>query len=58
MGFEADADKTRFDVYFAKDIADALNDAQAAGERVQLDPHTVELVLSYLARHFRLEVTP
>lgn len=58
MTFEADIDKTRFDFYFANDLADALNDAQREAQRVELDPHAVKLLLEYLARVFRLEVTP
>lgn len=56
MNFEADTDKTR--IYSADDIADALNAAQSEAERVQLDSHAVKLVLEYLVRVFRLEVTP
>lgn len=58
MTFQADPNKTRFDIYYAQEIADALNEARAAAERVQLDAHAVKLVLEHLARRFRLEVTP
>jgi hypothetical protein len=58
MQFAADRDKTKFDIYFAPNIADILTDAAEQAQRVELDKFTVEQVLAYLARRFRLEVTP
>ena len=58
MKITADPDKTRFDLYFAADLVHALNDAQREAQRVELDPQAVKLVIEYLARRFRLEVTP
>lgn len=52
MRFEADADKTRFDVYFAENIAAALN---AAAQARQL---SAAEVLALLAARFRLEIIP
>lgn len=58
MKLEAIPEKTRFDFYFAADIVDALMDAQKQATQVELDAFTVDQVIAYLARHFRLEVTP
>ena len=57
MEFQA-TDKNRFDAWFGEDLASALNEAQKAAQRVELDAFTVDQVLAYLARKFDLEVLP
>jgi len=54
MKFEAIPDKTRFDFYYADDIADALNAAVVA---VTDESLSLAGVLAWLAQRFRLEVS-
>ena len=56
MQFVVDPEKTRFDVYFAADLADALNEAQRQAQRLKQDTPAVEVVLTWLALHFHLDV--
>jgi len=54
-------DANKFDVWFAEQVADALNDALQAAEQVCVngtEQEAVNEVLGFLAERFRLEVTP